>query len=62
MTVERERRLAAGMDDCLAKPVHANERDAAIERRLPGHTCGEAVQTPERSDELLDGGSIAQLR
>jgi HPt (histidine-containing phosphotransfer) domain-containing protein len=29
---------------------------------LPGHTCVDAVRTPGDSDELLDGGSIAQLR
>jgi two-component system sensor histidine kinase/response regulator len=70
---DRERCVAAGMDDYLAKPVWARALDIVIKRWLPGHApdtrSGDASSTtidagdaPRQDDEGLNHATVAQLK
>jgi CheY-like chemotaxis protein/HPt (histidine-containing phosphotransfer) domain-containing protein len=58
MPGDRERCLAAGMDDYLAKPLLIVALDAALERWLP---LTPALEPPTAQDELVDE-AVLQLR
>ena len=49
MKGDRERCLAAGMDDYMAKPIHPHELDAILEKHL--FRCPEAVPSPVGSPQ-----------
>lgn len=56
---EREKCLAAGMDDYIAKPVKPGELGALLARWVPGEEAGEE---PAAQQEPLDGEVLEGLR
>jgi two-component system, sensor histidine kinase and response regulator len=59
MMGDRERCLAAGMDDYLAKPFHADDLEAAIARVMTfGDRTDPAFTPAGRSEDLLDKATL----
>mgnify|MGYP001806780205 CR=1 FL=1 len=56
---DRERALAAGANDCLAKPIRPRELAAVVERVMPSRAA-EAVETD--CEEVLDRAALDELR
>jgi PAS domain S-box-containing protein len=65
MKGDRERCLAAGMDDYLSKPIRADEVDAALERwvglRAP-ESSGTPAESPCAVDQLIDATRMRMFR
>ncbi len=64
---EREKCLAAGMDDYISKPVRAEELEAVLERWIPQVAlCAEAdfskINGTAASDDTIDHNVLARLR
>jgi CheY-like chemotaxis protein len=66
MQGDRERCLAAGTDDYLAKPVQREELERLLERWVPGRFLPSAVRARRRpavaEEEVLDAGVLASLK
>ena len=65
---DRERCLAAGMDDYLTKPFNAEQLAAMIDQWLPGRASGwaataaAAIEPADGVGDVLDTGALEQLR
>ena len=65
---DRERCLAAGMDDYLPKPFNADQLAATLDQWLPGRASGwaataaAAIDAVAGDDAVLDPGVLEQLR
>jgi signal transduction histidine kinase/CheY-like chemotaxis protein/HPt (histidine-containing phosphotransfer) domain-containing protein len=68
MPGDRERCMAAGMDDYLSKPIRSAALEAAVERCLPGGGNGgrsDAAREPlppQPVEDVLDQAVVGQLR
>jgi response regulator RpfG family c-di-GMP phosphodiesterase len=64
MPGDRERCLAAGMDDYLAKPIQPCELDRALKRWLPAHgrpLSGTPTPVPADSQDPADAGQLDRV-
>jgi two-component system, sensor histidine kinase and response regulator len=63
MEGDRERCLAAGMDDYISKPLRPDQLDAVLERWL-GHRAERAEAVPTNGDRngLIDAGRVRRFR
>jgi two-component system, sensor histidine kinase and response regulator len=63
MEGDRERCLAAGMDDYLSKPLRPDQLDAVLERWL-GHTGAAVTSSASNGDRngLVDAGRVQRFR
>jgi two-component system, sensor histidine kinase and response regulator len=63
MEGDRERCLAAGMDDYISKPLRPDQLDAVLERWL-GHTGAPVASTGSNGDRngLIDAGRVQRFR
>ncbi len=60
---DRERCLAAGMDDYLAKPTELDALGQALDRHVPSPVAGRtAERTPERGTTLVDQQALSSLK
>ena len=65
MEGDRERCLAAGMDDYIAKPLRPDELDAVLERWLghrPARDGRAAAGNGDRRDGLVDAGRVRRFK
>ncbi|HVO10284.1 MAG TPA: ATP-binding protein [Vicinamibacteria bacterium] len=63
LRADRERCLAAGMDDYLAKPTDLGSLEQALERHAPSTGGGRATEPgPERGVTLVDQQALSNLK